>query len=431
MAVLSRSLSAAVSIARLGSARFHTQHVHTTRLLRGGSVTSFAGNTNRLRHPVSSVLASRSYFWSSKKEVIETAPPAASPVPTPQASAAPTTTNTTPFAPQTPITETVTSVADAAPTPKSTFLADASVTDLSLPKLEAVTQIGDLKHLGLENNTPVGLVERLLEAIYVTTGLPWWATIIAATVIMRAALFPLILKGNRAVTIIHNVKPLTDPINASMKRAKANGDKMGQQQYTMKLWDIYKQHKVSPLQPMWALAQMPVFISFFLALRKMGDVHVPGMEDGGFAWFTNLSVADPTLALPVAASGLMLMNMESGADSQTQLQSNAIRWVMRAGIGFSLWFTYQLPAVVFLYWITTNIISFIQQRALKNQTVRGWLGLPMKDGRVADMAMKATSKIPIRRAYNMVNEAKAESKKRAAKAVMDATRATVSAAAKA
>ena len=127
---------------------------------------------------------------------------------------------------------------------------------------------------------------------------------------MRAALLPFILKGNRAVTLMHNIKPITDPINASMKRAKANGDKLGQQQYTMKLWQTYKEHNVSPLQPMWAMVQMPVFISFFLASRKMGMVHVPGMEDGGFAWFTNLTVADPTMVLPVAASVLMLLNIE-------------------------------------------------------------------------------------------------------------------------
>ena len=76
-------------------------------------------------------------------------------------------------------------------------------------------------------------------------------------------------------------------------------------------------------------------------------------------------------------------------------------------------------------------MSFIQQRALKNQTIRRWLGLPQKNVLVVDDVVSPTAKMPFRKAFTMIKEAKAESRKRAAKAVMDATSAAVNAGVKA
>lgn len=38
---------------------------------------------------------------------------------------------------------------------------------------------------GLSNNTLPGLVERMVEGVYVMTGMPWYATIITSTLLIR------------------------------------------------------------------------------------------------------------------------------------------------------------------------------------------------------------------------------------------------------
>ena len=47
--------------------------------------------------------------------------------------------------------------------------------------------------------------------------------------------------------------------------------------------------------------QMPVFMTMFFALRQMGD-YFPSMANGGTMWFTDLTVADSTYALPIAST---------------------------------------------------------------------------------------------------------------------------------
>lgn len=64
---------------------------------------------------------------------------------------------------------------------------------------------------------------------------------------------------------------------------------------------------------MWGLTdrfpQIPVFLSFFWGLQKIAD-YVPDYNQGGALWFHDLTVADPTLALPVISSALMVLSVE-------------------------------------------------------------------------------------------------------------------------
>lgn len=56
--------------------------------------------------------------------------------------------------------------------------------------------------------------------------------------------------------------------------------------------------------------QAPVFISFFIALRKMAYLPVPSLQTGGLLWFTDLTAADPFYILPLAVTGTMFFILE-------------------------------------------------------------------------------------------------------------------------
>ncbi|KAF8509447.1 hypothetical protein JB92DRAFT_515822 [Gautieria morchelliformis] len=60
------------------------------------------------------------------------------------------------------------------------------VTSISLPP--PPLQLGDLRELVFSNMTPVGAVQAALEFVQVTTGLPWWGTIVLTTMLVRLAL---------------------------------------------------------------------------------------------------------------------------------------------------------------------------------------------------------------------------------------------------
>lgn len=56
--------------------------------------------------------------------------------------------------------------------------------------------------------------------------------------------------------------------------------------------------------------QAPVFISFFIALRKMAYLPVPSLQTGGLLWFPDLTAADPFYILPLAVTGTMVFILE-------------------------------------------------------------------------------------------------------------------------
>jgi YidC/Oxa1 family membrane protein insertase len=56
---------------------------------------------------------------------------------------------------------------------------------------------------------------------------------------------------------------------------------------------------------------MPVFLSFFVALKSLGT-RFPDVSAGGALWFTDLSAADPYFLLPILSSATFLLTMELG-----------------------------------------------------------------------------------------------------------------------
>ncbi len=76
---------------------------------------------------------------------------------------------------------------------------------------------------------------------------------------------------------------------------------------------------------------------------------VPSMMDGGALWFTDLTVADPTYALPVLCSLSFLATVELGAADGMQGQPPAMlkrmKMIMRGLAVVIVPFTANMPAV--------------------------------------------------------------------------------------
>jgi YidC/Oxa1 family membrane protein insertase len=56
--------------------------------------------------------------------------------------------------------------------------------------------------------------------------------------------------------------------------------------------------------------QMPIFISFFVGLRRMANAPVDSFHTGGMMWFTDLTVCDPYYILPVITSVTLWATVE-------------------------------------------------------------------------------------------------------------------------
>ncbi|CAB1345348.1 unnamed protein product, partial [Coregonus sp. 'balchen'] len=109
--------------------------------------------------------------------------------------------------------------------------------------------------------------------------------------------------GQREAAKLNNVIPEMTKLTNKMNEAKQSGNKFDFAKAYSDLTMFQKKHDT------------PVFISFFIALRKMSYLPVPSMQTGGCLWFFDLTAADPFYILPIAVTGTMFAILELGAES--------------------------------------------------------------------------------------------------------------------
>ncbi|XP_072543740.1 mitochondrial inner membrane protein OXA1L [Salminus brasiliensis] len=271
-------------------------------------------------------------------------------------------------------------VADPTPVvtqPVTEQLAEAPV--MAMDVLQGAGTELSLAELGLGSYTPVGLVQNILEYMHVTVGLPWWGAIVAGTIMARCAVFPLIIKGQRETVKTNNVLPELTKLTNRMNEAKQSDNKFEYSKAYSDLMLFQKKHDVNPLRGFLVpMVQAPVFISFFIALRKMAELPVPSLQTGGVGWFPDLSIADPYFILPFAVTGTMFAILELGVEAgvgnpNMRVMKNVFR-IMPFAI---LPMTINFPTAVFTYWLTSNLFSLGQVALLKHPAIRKFFRIPV------------------------------------------------------
>ncbi|CAG8538835.1 7551_t:CDS:2 [Ambispora leptoticha] len=262
-------------------------------------------------------------------------------------------------------------------------------------------KIGDLKALGLVHYTPVGAVEALLEVIHVLAHLPWWGSIVATTLLFRLLLFPIAVKSAQRNARLANLSPIIQKTMEQIKSAHRAKDQQTVAEKTSELQRIYRANDVHPLKMLGSgLIQAPIFISFFMALRDMCNLPVPGFRDGGIAWFTDLTMKDPYFVLPLLSSVGFIAIMEYTAHNNNQVNPT-MKHVFR-GLGvFSFFITASLPSAVVLYIATSSFFSMGQFALLNKKFMRHKFKIP-------DLIKQPTPKMPEKSFMEQMRELFAE-----------------------
>jgi YidC/Oxa1 family membrane protein insertase len=185
-------------------------------------------------------------------------------------------------------------------------------------------------------------------------GAPWWLSIAILTVVVRTILFPLTIRQVKSMRAMQDLKPDMDRI-----RAQYRDNRQRQQEEIMKL---YQERQVNPFGSCFPLlVQMPIFIGMFYVIRGFGDTH-PSFTSGGILWFQDLSAYDPFYILPVLSALTMLAASEITSKHIDPQQ----RWIMRTlPVVFTI-FLLTFPAGLFMYWITSNLVTLVQNYVIYN-----------------------------------------------------------------
>src|SRR5215212_7122059 len=102
----------------------------------------------------------------------------------------------------------------------------------------------------------IDFFEGILRFFHDNVGLGWGASIIALTLVVRAALLPLTLKQFKSMQSLARHQP---ELKKLQEKYKSDRDRLNQE-----MMKFYKENRINPLAsclPM--LAQLPVFISLF------------------------------------------------------------------------------------------------------------------------------------------------------------------------
>ncbi|EGW29926.1 uncharacterized protein SPAPADRAFT_63552 [Spathaspora passalidarum NRRL Y-27907] len=237
-------------------------------------------------------------------------------------------------------------------------------------------QIGYMDSIGLVDGWgPTALVTRLLEATYVYTGLPWWATIVAATVIVRVAMLPLYVRASTNATRMAKIKPQLEEIMSTMKQSKDNTETMKAMAKRKKLM---KDNNVSTLATMAPILQAPIAYGFFRALHNFAAAPVEGFASEGYAWFPNLCEIDTYLGLQLISTGAIIALIRLGGETGQSAMSPQIKKIMTFVPILSILVTKDFTAGVLVYFAVNSILSFIQTMMLRAGFVRKLLGVPPK-----------------------------------------------------
>jgi YidC/Oxa1 family membrane protein insertase len=174
----------------------------------------------------------------------------------------------------------------------------------------------------------------------------WGWTIIALTIIIKLAFFPLSAAGFKSMA---KIKVLTPKIQALRERYK--DDPMTLNQKTM---ELYKTEKINPLGGcLPILVQMPVFIALYWVLNA--SVEMRGAPWLG--WVHDLTLPDQYGILPAIYMLSMFITNKLNPQPADPVQA---KMMMLMPLVFGVMFFF-FPAGLVLYWVVNNILSIGQQ----------------------------------------------------------------------
>jgi YidC/Oxa1 family membrane protein insertase len=195
----------------------------------------------------------------------------------------------------------------------------------------------------------------LMDQIHKVIG-NWGWTIIALTVLIKLAFFPLSAASYRSMA---KMKTVTPKMQAIRERHKSDPQKMNQA-----MMELYKTEKINPLGGCLPIVvQIPVFISLYWVLLASVEMrNAPWL-----GWIHDLASPDPWYILPIVMAATMFIQTKLNPTPPDPIQAKVMMFMP---IIFSVMFFF-FPAGLVLYWVVNNVLSIAQQWVITRKIQAG------------------------------------------------------------
>lgn len=166
----------------------------------------------------------------------------------------------------------------------------------SLASLPGPLHFGDLADLGLGSIGPTGIVLRMIEAVNVITGLPWFYTIILGTIVVRLSTFYFTIQQTRMTARVRNA-PQIEEAKKKLEIAKETGDSFKIGVAGGEMQKAYRDAGVSMAKMVaFPLVQLPPAIGLFLGVKGMCALPVEQLKHSGMSLIRDLTLVSGTAA---------------------------------------------------------------------------------------------------------------------------------------
>lgn len=148
--------------------------------------------------------------------------------------------------------------------------------------------------------------------------------------------------------------------------------------YNRMKYALYKREKCAQWKSFGGLVTAPLTGSAFLAIRRL-TLYEADLNNSSFLWTSDLTVPDPTFALPLICGGMFLVNFELNQRMQRGGRSSGslyVRWGTRIGTLVGVYFFSSQPAALFAYWIGLSCAGVLQPLLLRWQPFRQLFDFP-------------------------------------------------------
>jgi len=153
-----------------------------------------------------------------------------------------------------------------------------------------------------------------MELIQVASGMPWFWTIVTATILSRLIVLPFNISSLRTTAKLAPHQPrLLELRDQLQKVGGLSKDPIAVQRISLQQKKIYEEAGVSLLAPLVTpFVQLPVSIGIFFGLKKLCEFPLEQLKVGGLGWIMDLTVPDPTYVLPLAMAALINAQLSVG-----------------------------------------------------------------------------------------------------------------------
>ncbi|KAF8816935.1 hypothetical protein BYT27DRAFT_7127187 [Phlegmacium glaucopus] len=256
----------------------------------------------------------------------------------------------------------------------------SNLTETLITNVPAALQYGDMAALGLAGWSPAGIVRWSMELINVSTGMPWFWTIIIGSALWRVACVPWAIRGFQVSARLLPHQPRLLALQKSVAKARETQNPLELQKAAQAMSRFYKSHNISPLAGLVSLVQLPITFGLFFGVQKMCNLPVEQLRDSGVSFLPDLTMSDPTMILPITMFVLVNTQIKlSVRDFNTTERPemahlmNILRLMTVPGI----YIMSSLPSGLLISLLTTGLLTILQTLILRIPAIRHTLKIPV------------------------------------------------------